>query len=161
MAISTEKETVPVDQINQAGGHTVDGEGLLNNYAIEPEMYEEDGSSLSDLTNRVTVVDIFSTEEAAKSAALEMEQKGLRSSHISIIAKDYHDPESSMSLETIDAEGGLAVVLKKLGIADSAILKFEEAIKDGQFLLIEIGSDREASQVQHVLENAGHSVQDS
>ena len=158
MAISTQ-ETVPVDQINQAGGRTVDGEGLLNNYAIEPEVYEEDGCSLSDLTNRVTVVDIFATEQAAKNASLEMEQKGLRSSSISIIAKDYHDPQSSMSLATIDAEGGLAVVFKKLGIADSAILKFEEAIKDGKFLLIEIGNDREASQVQHVLENAGHSVQ--
>ena len=30
---------IPVDDINQASGHTVDGEGLLNNYAIEPEMY--------------------------------------------------------------------------------------------------------------------------
>ncbi len=161
MAISTEQETVPVDQINQAAGRTVDGEGLLNNYAIEPEMYEEDGRSLSDLINRVTVVDIFSTEQAAKTAALEMEQKGLRSSHISIIAKDYHNHESSMDLETINAEGGLAVMFKKLGIADSAIVKFEEAIKNGKFLLIEIGNDREASQAQHVLENGGHSIQDS
>ncbi len=29
------------DQIDTTGGYTVDREGLLNNYAIEPEMYYE------------------------------------------------------------------------------------------------------------------------
>ena len=58
MTISTE-ETVHSDAINSAHGHTIDGEGLLNNYAIEPEMYIEYGAALSKLTNRVTVVDIF------------------------------------------------------------------------------------------------------
>jgi hypothetical protein len=164
MTITTDQKPniiVPVDQINQAGGHTVDGEGLLNNYAIEPEMYEEDGSSLSELTNRVTVVDIFSTLEEAQGVITEMEQKGLRSSHISIVAKDFREPQSSIHWEQITAEGGLAVVLKKLGISDEATARFEEAIEAGKFLVIEIGNDREASQVQHVLEKAGHSIQES
>ena len=82
MSISTEQEIMPVDQINQSNGHTVDNEGLLNNYAIEPEMYEEDGGVLSELgSDRVTVVDIFVSEVEAKNAILAMEQKGLRSNH--------------------------------------------------------------------------------
>ena len=153
-------ETVHPDQVNVAHGHTVDSEGLLNNYAIEPEMYMEHGASLSDLINKVTVVDIFDTEEQAKSAVLEMEQKGLLVADISIVAKHYKEPQS-YSWENITAEGGLAAVLTRLGISDRAISKFVEAIDNGKFLMIEVGSDREASQVQHVLEKAGHTNQDS
>ena len=66
------------DEINQAHGHTVDTEGLLNNYAIEPEMYEEDGNSLSELINRVTVVDIFDSEEKAHALYLStLSERGL------------------------------------------------------------------------------------
>jgi hypothetical protein len=53
MTISTE-ETVHSDAINSAHGHTIDGEGLLNNYAIEPEMYIEYGAALSKLTQVAT-----------------------------------------------------------------------------------------------------------
>jgi hypothetical protein len=83
MIMPTEKTTVHTDDTNKTSAetaHTVDGEGLLNNYAavrilkgIEPEMYEE----------------------------------------------------------------------------------------DGKFLAIEIGDDREASQAQHVLEKAGHTLDSS
>jgi hypothetical protein len=34
-------EDQPSDGIDTTGGYTVDKEGLLNNYAIEPEMYYE------------------------------------------------------------------------------------------------------------------------
>lgn len=158
MTISTEQKTMP-DEINQAHGHTVDTEGLLNNYAIEPEMYEEDGNALSELINRVTVVDIFDSEEEAKSAVLSMEQKGLRVTNMSIVAKTYQDPKSSINWKTITAEGGLAAVLTKLGISKQSISKFVEAVDNGEFLVIEIGNDREATQVQHVLEKAGHTMQ--
>lgn len=160
MAIPSNLGTIYADEINAARGRTVDNEGMLNNYAIEPEMYEEDGNSLSELTNRVTVVDIFPSEAEAKSATLEMEQKGLKTAHISIIAKDYQDSES-MDWNKINAEGGLAVVLKRLGISDHATSTFMDAIANGKFLVIEIGSDRDASQVQHILENVGHKPQDS
>jgi hypothetical protein len=161
MTILVEETTVHPDEINKAHGHTVDGEGLLNNYAIEPEMYTEHGASLSELTNRVTVVDIFDSEPEAQTAVLEIEQKGLLVSHISIVAKDYKDPQSTMNWETINAEGGLAVVLTSLGISDHAISRFVEAIDNGKFLIVEVGSEREASQVQHVLEKAGHSLQEN
>ena len=160
MDIPSNLGTIYADEINTAHGRTVDGEGLLNNYAIEPEMYEEDGNSLSELTNRVTVVDIFPSEAEAKSAVLEMEQKGLKTAHISIIAKDYQDSES-INWKQINAEGGLAAVLKRLGISDHATSTFVDAIADGKFLVIEIGSDRDASQVQHILENVGHKPQAS
>ncbi|NUN66532.1 hypothetical protein HCU40_17645 [Pseudanabaena biceps] len=159
MNISTEQANVHPDELNKSHSQTVDGEGLLNNYAIEPTMYVEDDCSLSDLTNRVTVVDIFDSEAQAKSAVLEMEQKGLQVPYISIVAKHYKEPQSSISWDSITAEGGLATVLTKLGISDQAISKFNEAIDNGKFLVIEVGSDRQASQVQHVLEKAGHSMQ--
>jgi D-Tyr-tRNAtyr deacylase len=155
------EQTVYSDEINKAHGHTVDGEGLLNNYAIEPEMYVEQGVSLSELTNRVTVVDIFDSEEEAQQAVLEIEAKGLRVSHISIVAKNYKNSQSAINCENINAEGGLASVLTRLGISDHAIARFIEAIDNGKFLIIEVGSDREASQVQHVLEKAGHSLEEN
>ena len=158
MTISTEQKTIP-DEINESHGQTVDTEGLLNNYAIEPEIYEEDGCSLSELINRVTVVDIFDSEEEAKSAVLAMEQKGLRVTNMSIVAKSYHAPKNSINWKTITAEGGLAAVLTKLGISEQSIAKFVEAVDNGKFLMIEIGNDREASEVQHVLEKAGHTMQ--
>ena len=147
------------DEVNKSHGKTVDTEGLLNNYAIEPEIYQEDGVSLSDLTNRVTVVDIFDSEELAKAAVLAMEAKGLQVGHISIIAKGYKEPQHSLNWASIVAEGGLELMLTKLGIQSNAIAKFVEAIDLGKFLVIEIGSDREASQVQHVLEEGGHTMQ--
>lgn len=157
MTMKTENTS---DEINRSQGHTVDTEGLLNNYAIEPEMYQEDGASPSELTDRVTVVDIFDSEAAARTAVLEMEQKGLLVANISIVAENYKDPQSAMNWENINAEGGLATTLTRLGISDQAIARFAEAIANGKFLIIEVGSDREASQVQHVLEKSGHTLQE-
>lgn len=147
------------EKINASHGHTVDTEGLLNNYAIEPEIYLEDGNSVSELTDRVTVVDIFDSEEMAKMAVSSMEAKGLQVDNISIIAKGYKEPNHSLNWASIVAEGGLEMMLTKLGIESAAIAKFAEAIDAGKFLVIEIGSDREASQAQHVLEEVGHTMQ--
>lgn len=157
---TTEQTPIHSDEINTAHGHTVDGEGLLNNYAIEPEMYEEDGGALSSqASDTVTVVDVFPSELEAKAAVLEMEHKGLRTDQIAIIAKNYkQEPENSMNWEHINTSGGLAAVLTKLGISDRATGQFVDAIEDGKFLVIEIGNDREASQAQHVLEKAGHTL---
>jgi hypothetical protein len=161
MAIPTEQASIKVKDVNDVStGYTVDQDGLVNNYAIEPEIYAEDGGDLEEvvLSDRVTVVDIFPSELDAKKAKLEMEQKGLRSDQISIVAKDYKESESCMNWEKITADGGLATVLVELGIEDDAILQFEAAINAGNFLMITIGSDREASQAQHVLENIGHCI---
>ncbi len=37
----TDDQTHPGDSIRTTDGYTVDKEGLLNNYAVEPEMYNE------------------------------------------------------------------------------------------------------------------------
>lgn len=158
MTIPTIPSTNNVDKINQAEGYTIDQDGLTNSYAIEPEMYEEDGSMPQDVGDKVTVIDIFDSKLEAKNAVLEIEQKGLRSQQISIIAKDYQDAKSSLNWDTINAEGGLAIILEKLGISERAISQFVEAIADGKYLIIVTGSDREASQTQHVLEEFGHRV---
>lgn len=158
MTIPTIPATDHVDKINQAEGYTIDRDGLTNSYAIEPEMYEEDGSVPADLGDKVTVIDIFNSKLEAKNAVLEIEQKGLRSQQISMISKDYQDAKSSLSWDTINAEGGLAIVLGKLGISDRAIGQFVDAVAEGKYLIIVTGSDREASQTQHVLEEFGHRV---
>jgi len=38
---TTDDQTHPGDSIRTTDGYTVDKEGLLNNYAVEPEMYYE------------------------------------------------------------------------------------------------------------------------
>jgi len=154
---TTEQMTGHPDELNKSGGHTVDDQGLLNNYAIEPEMYEQDGGELSATSSKVTVVDIFTSVLEAETAVLTMEQKGLHTDQIAIIGKDYcQQPQNSMNWEHITASGGLAVVLSELGIGDQATVQFVEAIAQDKFLVIAIGSDREASQAQLVLEEIGH-----
>jgi hypothetical protein len=39
---TTDDQTHPGDSIRTTDGYTVDKEGLLNNYAVEPEMYYEE-----------------------------------------------------------------------------------------------------------------------
>ncbi|AFY74083.1 hypothetical protein Syn7502_02061 [Synechococcus sp. PCC 7502] len=155
-------DNLPKDSVSETvpkTGYTVNNDGLLNNYALEPEMYEEDGGALSESSDRVTVVDIFPSVLEAKNAVLEMGHKGLRADQISIVGKDYQESESCINWDKITADGGLATVLAELGISEDAILQFEGAIAAGNFLVIAIGSDREASQAQHVLENIGHCIQ--
>jgi hypothetical protein len=137
--------------------HTIDGEGLLNNYAIEPEMYVEDGGEVSSeiVTDRVTVVDIFDSEADARNAVTAMEEKGLRSQQISVIAKDYHDLETSMHWQGIVEAGGLGAMLNELGISEACIVRFVDAVEHGKFLVVASGSDRQASQAKHVLEALG------
>lgn len=158
MTIPTIPSTNNVDKINQAEGYTIDRDGLTNSYAIEPEMYEQDGSMPQDLGDKVTVIDIFNSKLEAKNAVLEIEQKGLTSARISIIAKDYQNSKSSLNWDGINADGGLAMVLGKLGISERAIGQFVDAVDEGKYLIIVTGSDREASQTQHVLEEFGHRV---
>lgn len=158
MSIPTVPATDHVDKINQAEGYTIDQDGLTNSYAIEPEMYTEDGNISNELGNIVTVVDVFASKLEAKNAVLEIEQKGLRSQQISIIAKGYQDTKSCLTWEGIEANGGLTLVLTEMGISERAIEQFVDAVEDGKYLIIVTGNDREASQAEHVLEAFGHRV---
>jgi hypothetical protein len=40
------EETVPEADLDTTGGYTVDQEGLVNNYAVEPEMYIDEPGDL-------------------------------------------------------------------------------------------------------------------
>jgi hypothetical protein len=143
MTTLTDQASEYLDEINKAYDRTGAGESSVNNCAIDPEMtYTQEKSSLSELTNRVTVIEICDSEEEAKQAVAEIEQQGLLSSHISIIAKDYQEPQSTLNWKNINAEGGLEVTLTRLGISKPAIAMFVEAIDNGKFLMIESGSDR-------------------
>ncbi|MEY3301712.1 MAG: hypothetical protein ACK5C4_00755 [Pseudanabaena sp.] len=143
MTTLTDQASEYPDEINKAYDRTGAGESSVNNCAIDPEMtYTQEKSSLSELTNRVTVIEICDSEEEAKQAVAEIEQQGLLSSHISIIAKDYQEPQSTLNWKNINAEGGLEVTLTRLGISKPAIAMFVEAIDNGKFLMIESGSDR-------------------
>lgn len=149
----------PTDKLNAAQGQTIDSEGLANNYAIEPEMYVEDGSAVTNNpSDQVTLVDIFDSKIDAKNAVLEIEKKGMQAPQISLLAKGYAGEKNYLSWENIEAEGGLAAVLTKLGISKNLIEGFVSAIEEGKYILIVVGSDREASQTQHVLESIGHSL---
>lgn len=154
MTLSTEQAEA---NISVKTAQTVDGEGLLNNYAIEPEMYVEDGGEASSemTTDLVTVVDIFDSETEARNAVTTMQQKGLRTDQISVIAKDYHDEQTSMNWQSITEAGGLAVMLKELGIIEACVVRFVDAVEHGKFLVVASGSDRQASQAKHVLEGLG------
>ena len=146
MTTLTAQASVYPYEINKAYDRTGAGESSVKNCAIAPEMtYTEKKSSLAELTNRVTVIEICDTEEEAKQAVSEIEQKGLLSSHISIIAKDYQEPQSTLYWDNINAEGGLEVTLTRLGISKPAMAMFIEAIDNGKFLMIEAGSDRASS----------------
>ncbi|MFN7759901.1 MAG: hypothetical protein ACK5RE_04390 [Pseudanabaena sp.] len=146
MTTLTDQASEYPDEINKAYDRTGAGESSVNNCAIDPEMtYTQEKSSLSELTNRVTVIEICDSEEEAKQAVAEIEQQGLLSSHISIIAKDYQEPQSTLNWKNINAEGGLEVTLTRLGISKPAIAMFVEAIDNGKFLMIESGSDRASS----------------
>lgn len=151
------EQTDNPNQINQSRDSTVNSGCSLNNREVEPAMYKEHSASLSELSNRVTVIDIFDSEEDAKNAVLKIEEKGLLISHISIVAKNYKNSQSAINWESINAEGGLTLVLTSLGISKPAIARFIEAIDNGKFLIIEVGSDRGAVQVHQALEKSGRS----
>lgn len=50
-SIPTEEQTDP-DQIDTTAGYTVDNEGLVNNFAIEPEMYVNEPGDLREKKER-------------------------------------------------------------------------------------------------------------
>ena len=78
MTIANVQTTVPEDQINQASDRTDDGEGFLDEEEIvEPEIFEEGGSNLSDelVPDTATSVDIIAAEQKAKPSVLKLPKK--------------------------------------------------------------------------------------
>ncbi len=93
---------------------------------------------LSESGKRVAVVDVFPSELEAKNAVLKMQRQGLRADQISIVAKDYQELGNSMTWKHVVANGGLALVLTRLGISIHSALQFADAIDDGKFLIVAV-----------------------
>jgi hypothetical protein len=129
------------DSIHTADGYTVDTEGLINNYAVEPPMYIEQPGDMAQTTlpvvEKFTVVDVFPTQAEAETAAVEIHKAGISRSKISILGKDYQDntdrAHGELNWQDIQADGGLAIV---------------------------IGKNDEALKTQEIFLNSGHRVSD-
>jgi len=153
------------DSIHTADGYTVDTEGLVNNYAVEPPMYEEDGGDLDQkavcIVDRFTIADIFSTSEAAESVATEIHAKGLSREKISVLGENYQNAEhgyGSLNWQDIKNDGGLEKVLGSLGIADVDAHKYKTEIAAGKFLVVVIGEQEDLVIAKEILLNTGHRV---
>ena len=161
MMIRTEYTAVDVDGVRKnshKASCTKNRDRLLDNLAIALSTNTNNGGSLLELENRVTVVKIFASEPAAKSAVRELERQGLRSDQIFIIATDCQEYENLINWEDIAINGGLIVVLALLGISVHDTLQLVDAVEEGKFLVMAIVSDRSASQAQYILESIGHKV---
>jgi hypothetical protein len=129
--------------------------GYKNNYAIVPQKYSIPVSEHSE--SRFAVVQIFPSILEARSAVLSMQEQGLDSHQISMVAKNPQKLEISMKCENIAVSGNfLAEILAELGISDRSTCRFVDAVENDNFLVIAIGNDWEASKAQHVLDNIGN-----
>ncbi len=153
------------DSIHTADGYTVDTEGLVNNYAVEPPMYAEDGGELEQkavsIVDRFTIADIFSSSDEAENVATEIHAKGLSREKISVLGKNYQNAEhgyGSLNWQDIESEGGLKKVLESLGIAEIDARKHEAAVAAGKFLVVVIGEQEDLVIAKEVLLNTGHRV---
>ncbi len=151
--------------LDTTGGETIDTEGLANNYAVEPEMYTESPGDMPDQHNasftpgKYTIVDIFRSLAAAEHALAKMTAAGLDAHKISILGNDYQDPEQvqgRLDWKDMARTDGLAVVLVESGIANEQALKYEAAIKTGNFLVLVVGSEADILQANQVLHAIGH-----
>jgi hypothetical protein len=149
---------------HSAGGHTVDTEGLANNYAIEPEIYSETpgdmaNQSVAPTSANYTIVDVFASAAEAEAIALKMKQAGLDTHKISILGQDYQDTEhvqGRLNWKDIAQAEGLASVLVGLGISSNESLKYEAEIKAGKFLVLVLGLSQDIIQANQILHQIGH-----
>ncbi len=156
------------ENIPGTGGYTVDKEGLVNNYAIEPEMYVEAPGDIKETTLSVTdiftIVDSFSTCDAAENVATEkIEKAGVAKDKISILGKDYEHKKhvhGSLKWKDINQDGGLATVLVDMGIVQADASRYESDIEAGKFLLVVSGTAEDMTKTQKILQENGHRVSD-
>jgi hypothetical protein len=156
------------DSIDIAGGFTVDQEGLVNNYAAEPEMYFEtpgdaelieETAALGDI---YTLVDIFSSIPQAEGAVDEIRKAGLAPDKISIIGKEYPNSEyvhGALNWQDVANNGGLAVVLNELGIDRGEAVKYEDEVAAGKLVLLVSGGNEDIERANQILHQMGHRTQ--
>ncbi len=153
------------NSIQTADGYTVDTEGLVNNYAVEPPMYIEEVGNLKQepvhVVEKFTIVDVFSNSNDAENVATEIHNRGISRENISVLGKNYQNAAhgyGSLNLQDIEADGGLAKVLTSLGIVEVDARKYEKAIAAGKFAVVVIGEQDDAITAREILLNTGHRV---
>ena len=152
------------DSIHTADGYTVDTEGLVNNYAVEPPMYIEDGGTSEDnlsVVEKFIIVDVFSTSIESENVATEIHKAGIGRNKISVLGKNYQDAAhgyGSLNWQDIEAAGGLTKVLKSEGIVESEARKYEAEIAAGKFLVVVIGENADVITTKEILINTGHRI---
>lgn len=152
-----------LDGIHTADGYTVDTEGLINNYAVEPTMYVEEPGDLAkkdlSLVEEFTIVDVFATHDAAENAAIEIHKAGIGKDKISIFGKDYHDVDHGhgfLNWQYGKAHGGLANLLVTMGIDRTDSRDYEVEGEAGKTLVIVVGKYDDVVNAQKVLVSMGH-----
>ena len=156
MTITNERNTLNQDPITYTSNF--DGMGPPNIYVIAPEIHEGSGNFQSELERICTVIAIFPSRQEANNAVLEMQKQGLSSPQIVIISNQYQEHQDSMHWEYVATDNGLPSVLTGLGINVRDTLQFLEAVNNGNFLVIGLVNDRNASQAQYILKNIGLKV---
>ena len=157
----TQYKTINSDHLSNLGMedvHTGTSARWLDPRAIAPEMYAENGNVASQSKKIFTIVDIFSSRLETRKAIAELQHQGLHSSQIVVITKNYQEHENSTNWEYIADDSSLLDVLAGLGLDMFAAKQFEDAVKNGKFLVAAIVTDHSASQAQYLLENIGHRV---
>jgi hypothetical protein len=149
------------------GGYTVDKEGLVNNYAVEPEMYVETPGDAKEnsatLVDTFTIVDTFPIRADAENVVSKIEKVGIGKDKISIIGKGSKDEEhvhGFLNWEDFDKNGGVAMILVGLGIVEEDASRYEAEIEAGKFLVVVTGTNQDVSQTQKILQENGHRVSD-
>jgi hypothetical protein len=153
------------NSIHTADGYTVDTEGLVNNYAVEPPMYVEEVGDLKQeslaVVESFTIVDVFSNSNEAENVATEIHNKGLSREKISVLGQNYQNAEhgyGSLNWQDIETAGGLAKVLISMGIVKVDAQKYETDIAAGKFLVVVIGAEDDAVTAKEILLNTGHRI---
>ena len=153
------------DSIHTADGYTVDTEGLVNNYAVEPPMYIEEASDLKQeplhVIEKFTIADIFPNSDSAENVATEIHNTGISRGKISVLGTNYQNSEhgfGSLNWQDIAVAGGLKKVLVGAGIAAADANTYETAIAAGNFLVVVIGEENDVFKAKEVLLSTGHRV---
>ncbi|AFY74084.1 hypothetical protein Syn7502_02062 [Synechococcus sp. PCC 7502] len=135
----------------------VNVQGLQNFLTSDGKYFPKFGTRFDQI---VPVIAVFSSLQNAERVVLALQRQGLASYQVSIVTKKELDIKLSINCENISISSEFLIkILGELGISKNATLKFANAVDDGKFLVMAIGSNREASQAQHVLENIIHCIQ--
>jgi hypothetical protein len=149
--------------IHTADGYTVDTEGLINNYAVEPPMYVEEPGDLAQeevsLVEEFTIVDVFDSHAEAENAAIEIHKVGISKDKISIFGKGFQDVDHGrgfLNWEYGKVHGGLAKLLASMGIDRVDAMAYEVEGSAGKTLVIVVGKYDDVIKAQKTLVGIGH-----